>query len=329
VRFEQPAKFNQGAAQHLRIDRGIYPYLGAAVEIKQLRRAASLYGYAAVPGIRGARLAMQARTGVFVDPAEYITRGVIGVTQANMGCGLAMSGWNVSALPGCRYWLQIHRGLRGQTSKRFGRRCALATVIWSQFQAQTGLSCVALEAARRADRRLDTGARSRRRPSNLLDDRDDSGDQGCPQRSQSSVQVAALLAGRQGRQQLRSVCRAGRRSTVIRRSPDARTVVASAILTPSRRVNLRPRLSAEIRFGTSVFSGTSRNTGVRATARTPCAGAAATLHIFAGAATGELGRSRATRPAPQRQPERPNCRHARPPRRCRREAAATQACRGA
>ena len=75
MRFEQPAKFNQGAAQHLRIDRGIYPYLGAAVEVRQLRRAASLYGYAAVPGIRGARLAMQARTGVLVDPAEYITRG--------------------------------------------------------------------------------------------------------------------------------------------------------------------------------------------------------------------------------------------------------------
>jgi len=73
----------------------------------------------------------------------------------------------------------------------------------------------------------------------LLDDRHDSGDQGCLRRSQSSVQVVALLAARQARQQLPSVRCAGRRSTIVRRWPDARTVVTLAMLTPANRASHR------------------------------------------------------------------------------------------
>jgi hypothetical protein len=52
------------------LPRGVYPYLGGSVTAAKLREVVSEYGYAAVPGLTGIRLARMI-TSVVVDPAKY------------------------------------------------------------------------------------------------------------------------------------------------------------------------------------------------------------------------------------------------------------------
>jgi hypothetical protein len=52
------------------LPRGVYPYLGGSASVVRLREVVSEYGYAAVPGLNGMKLARKT-TDVIADPAMY------------------------------------------------------------------------------------------------------------------------------------------------------------------------------------------------------------------------------------------------------------------